>query len=74
MVEKRHRDGGLNMPAEKKYCSMELALDGIDEMQDILKEYPDRMPKSDVLKIHLWTAKHICVIYKILFYILTRVK
>lgn len=62
------------MCADKKYCAMETALDGIDEMQDIFRQFPERMPKSATLKNAIWAAHHFHAIYIILFYILTRLK
>lgn len=60
------------MDAGKKYCAMEITLNGIDEMENIFQQFPEKLPKSDCEKLMLWAAKQFYTIYRILFYILTR--
>ena len=62
------------MGADKRCCVMEIALDGIDEMEDMFRQFPERMPKNASVKNAIWAAHHFHSIYKILFYILTRTK
>ena len=64
----------IKMSVENRYCAMDSTLEGMDEMQNIIQQFPEKLPKSDCEKLMLWTAKQFYTIYRILFYILTRLK